>query len=190
MVLATNQLNHEVDNFHEALGITDYTRTKCRERIFFSAISNALQRDELFEDEDDAPKDMRTVTGDLQRCLRLITDPLEYEYTLLIFQPSQRTAMKSVALYLAMKDRRIDKEDILKIKLFDLLEKMHDKDQNDEDDEPQIDMIDRKTMMKRCELVKNSHYNFDTYMNMLKRWANSTDSDVDDLLKNIFNDED
>ena len=79
MVLSTKELNHELDDFHGALGITDYTRTKCRERIFFTAMANALQRRELFEDEDDAPKHMRTVTGDLQRCLHLISDPLEYE---------------------------------------------------------------------------------------------------------------
>ena len=191
MVLSTKELNHELDDFHGALGITDYTRTKCRERIFFTAMANALQRRELFEDEDDAPKHMRTVTGDLQRCLRLISDPLEYEYTLLIFQGAQRTAMKSVNMYLAMKENKIEKEELLKIKLFDLLEKMHDKEENDDDDnEPVIDQIDRKTMIKRCEFVKNSHYNFDTYMNMLKRWSNATDSGVDDLLKNLFNDED
>ena len=150
---------------------------------------SALQRRELFEDEDDAPKHMRTVTGDLQRCLHLISDPLEYEYTLLIFQGAQRTAMKYVGMYIAIKDNKVDREDLLKIKVFDLLEKMHDSEQND-NNEPAIDQIDRKTMIKRCEFVKSSHYNFDTYMNMLKRWSNTTDSEVDDLLKNILNDED
>jgi len=189
MVLATNELNHELDSFHEALGVSENSRTKCRERVFFSTIANALQRNELFEDEDDAPKELRTVTGDLQRCLRLIKDPLEYEYTLLIFSSAQRTASQSVGMYQALKEKRVDKEDFLKIKLFDLLEKLHNKeDKEDEDD--LIDQIDRKSMIKRCEFVSNSHYNFDTYMNMLNRWCKSTDLDIDDLLKNILNDED
>jgi hypothetical protein len=72
MILKERDFDHNRDEFHEAMNIPGYIRTKCRERIFFAAFSNALQRAELFEDEDDAPKDMSTVTGDLQRCLKTI----------------------------------------------------------------------------------------------------------------------
>ena len=103
MILKNREFNHSKDHFHDAMNIPGYVRTKCRERIFFAAFSNALQRQELFEDEDDAPKEMCTVTGDLQRCLSLITDPLEYEYTLLTFYGHQRMAMEAYGKYKYLK---------------------------------------------------------------------------------------
>ena len=51
MLLKERDFNHDKDEFHEAMNIPGYIRTKCRERIFFAAFSNALQRAELFEDE-------------------------------------------------------------------------------------------------------------------------------------------
>ena len=49
MILKNREFNHSKDHFHDAMNIPSYTRTRCRERIFFSAFSNALQRQELFE---------------------------------------------------------------------------------------------------------------------------------------------
>ena len=194
MVLANMPFNHDNDCFHEALGVSHDMRTKCRERIFFSAFSNALQRAELFEDEDDAPKDMRTVTGDLQRCLTGISDPLEYEYTLVLFNNTQRIAMKSYAMYKAFQESD-NKEDRIKMKILSLLEDMRDSDDDDDDDKDRpIDQINKKTMFKRIKLVKNSHYNFHTYMNMLHRefdhndidFEQSKKPDIDSLLNNLF----
>lgn len=201
MLLANKEFNHEVNDFHESLGVSDDTRVKCRERIFFTALSNALQRMELFEDIDDAPREMCTVSGDLQRCLRMITDQLEYEYTLMIFNPNQRIAMESFAYYKHMLGNNHSKEDRIKLKIMELVEEMRgsrDNDDDDDKDEEPINRINKKSMIKRIKLVKQSHYNFDTYLNMLNRWANGHTQDftekkpdIDDLLRNLFsNDED
>lgn len=193
MVLANQQFNHQIENFHQALGISDDIRTKCRERIFFSAMSNAIQVMDLFEDKDDAPREMVTVTGDLQRCLRMITDPLEYEYTLMIFNNSQRMATETMAYYRHTLESQNNKEDRVKMKILELMEEIRGskEDDNDEDDEAPVDRLNKKTMVKRIKLVKKSHHNFDTYMNMLYSWANGEPNnhgkpDIDDFLRNLF----
>lgn len=193
MVLANQQFNHSVENFHQAMGIPDNIRTKCRERIFFSAISNALQVMDLFEDKDDAPKEMTTVTGDLQRCLRMITDPLEYEYTLMIFNNAQRMATETMAYYRHTLESHNNREDRVKLKILELMEEIRDaKDDDDDDaDEAPVDKLNKKTMVKRIKLVKNSHHSFDTYLNLLYMWANGEPNnhgkpDIDDLLRNLF----
>ena len=99
MTFKGRNFNHEEDDFHLAVGISEETKNICRERIFFSSFSNALQADELFDDIDDVPKQFRTVTGDLERLLSMITNPIEYEYTLLTFMMYQRMAKEVYSLY-------------------------------------------------------------------------------------------
>lgn len=199
MLLANREFNHGTNDFHESLGISDETLIRCRERIFFTALSNALQRLELFEDINDAPREMLTVSGDLKRCLRTITDQLEYEYTLMIFNTTQRMAMESFAYYRHKLQSEDNREDRIKYKIMELVEEMRGQEDDDEDEEEElIHRLNKKTMVKRIKLVKQSHYNFDTYLNMLKRWANGNTNDfiekkpdIDDLLRNLFsNDED
>lgn len=194
MILKEREFNHSKDNFHEAMGIPGYMRTKCRERIFFTSFSNALQRKELFEDEDDAPKDMSTVTGDLQRCLKMITDPLEYEYTLLTFYGHQRMAMEAYAKYKFLNSNTQSKEDKLKMSIINLIQELKEKHDEEEEgnssEEDEVDNITVSTALKRITMVKESHYNFDTYLKMLtKKLSSRPDSDfnVDDFLKDIFN---
>ena len=193
------KFNHEIDNFHESIGVSHDIRTKCRERIFFTSISNAFQREELFEDPEDAPRQLHTVSGDLQRLLESITNQLEYDYTLMIFQNYQRMAKQTFAYYKHMQENKESTEDKLKSAILDLVEEMrrkHEQEEDDHDDDNEdspIDQLNKKSMLKRISFVKKSHHNFDTYMNMLSRWANGNDNqasenkpDIDDILRNLF----
>jgi hypothetical protein len=192
MILKERDFNHTKDEFHEAMNIPGYIRTKCRERIFFAAFSNALQRAELFEDEDDAPKDMSTVTGDLQRCLKLITDPLEYEYTLLTFYGHQRMAMEAYSRYKYLNSSSQSKEDKIKLSIINLMMDLKEKQEDEENnstEEDEIDNITVNTTIKRISIVKSSLYNFDTYLKLVsKKLSSRPDSDfnVDDFLKDYL----
>jgi hypothetical protein len=188
MILKEKEFNHNKEAFHEAMNIPGYMRTKCRERIFFAAFSNALQRVELFEDEDDAPKDMSTVTGDLQRCLRMINDPLEYEYTLLTFYGHQRMAMEAYSKYKFLNSSSQSREDKIKLSIINLMQDLKDKD-DDEQEEDEIDNITVNTAIKRISIVKTSHYNFETYLKLLTQKLSSrpdSDFNVDDFLKDYL----
>lgn len=192
MILKEREFNHTKDEFHEAMNIPSYVRTKCRERIFFAAFSNALQRAELFEDEDDAPKDMSTVTGDLQRCLKMINDPLEYEYTLLTFYGHQRMAMEAYGRYKYLNSTSQSKEDKIKLSIINLMMDLKDKQDDEETstkEEDEIDNITVNTTIKRISLVKSSHYNFETYLKLItKKLSSRPDADfnVDDFLKDYL----
>jgi hypothetical protein len=188
MILKERQFNHDKDAFHEAMNIPSYIRTKCRERIFFTSFSNALQRKELFEDEDDAPKDMSTVTGDLQRCLKMITDPLEYEYTLLTFYGHQRMAMEAYGKYKYLNSTSQSKEDKIKLSIINLIQDLKESEDEDQE-EDEIDNITVNTAIKRISFVKSSHYNFDTYLKLLTQKLSSRpdgDFNVDDFLKDYL----
>lgn len=191
MILKDREFNHSKDQFHEAMNIPSYLRTKCRERIFFTSFSNALQRQELFEDPEDAPKDMSTVTGDLQRCLRMISDPLEYEYTLLTFYGHQRMAMEGYKRYEFLNSKDQSKEDKLKLSIINLIQELKANDEDDEDEEEDaIDRLSSSTLLERINIVKQSHYNFDTYLKLVIKKLSSRPNDdfnVDDFLKDIFN---
>ena len=192
MILKERDFNHTKDEFHEAMNIPGYIRTKCRERIFFAAFSNALQRAELFEDEDDAPKDMSTVTGDLQRCLKMINDPLEYEYTLLTFYGHQRMAMEAYGRYKYLNSTSQSKEDKIKLSIINLMMDLKDKQEDEENntkDEDEIDNITVNTSIKRISFVKSSHYNFETYLKLVTKNLSSrpdADFNVDDFLKDYL----
>ena len=192
MILKNREFNHSKDHFHDAMNIPGYVRTKCRERIFFAAFSNALQRQELFEDEEDAPKEMSTVTGDLQRTLSMITDELEYEYTLLTFYGHQRMAMEAYSRYKYLNSSSQSKEDKIKLSIInlmmDLKEKQEDEENNSKEDD-EIDNITVNTTIKRISIVKSSLYNFDTYLKLVsKKLSSRPDSDfnVDDFLKDYL----
>jgi hypothetical protein len=191
MILKDREFNHSKDQFHEAMNIPSYLRTKCRERIFFTSFSNALQRQELFEDPEDAPKDMSTVTGDLQRCLRMISDPLEYEYTLLTFYGHQRMAMEGYKRYEFLNSKDQSKEDKLKLSIINLIQELKANDEDDEDEEEDaIDRLSSSALLERINIVKQSHYNFDTYLKLVIKKLSSRPNDdfnVDDFLKDIFN---
>jgi len=198
MILANTKFNHENDVFHQSIGISNEIRTKCRERIFFTSLSNAIQTEELFEDPDDAPRELRTVSGNLHRLLNSITDNLEYEYTLLIFNNYERMAKQTYAYFKHMQENKQSTEEKLKSAILELVEEMHKQREEDDDsdndaDNLPIDQLNKKSMLKRISLVKNSHHNFNTYMNLLNRWVNNNDNqtseskpDIDDILRNLF----
>ena len=191
MILKNREFNHSKDHFHDAMNIPSYTRTRCRERIFFAAFSNALQRQDLFEDEEDAPKEMSTVTGDLQRTLSMITDELEYEYTLLTFYGHQKLAMEAFGRYKYLNSKDQSKEDKLKLSIINLIQELKDRDDDDDskEEEDELDNVTVNTVIKRISIVKDSHYNFETYLKQLTQKLSSrpdSDFNVDDFLKNIF----
>lgn len=188
MLLKDRELDHSKEKFHEALTVPDYMRSKCRERIFFSSFSNALQREELFEDADDAPKEMSTVTGDLQRCLKMIDSGLEYEFTLLNFMAYQKLAMEAYGRYKYLNSKDMPKENKLKLSIINLMEDLRNQEQDDEDEG--IDNTSVNSVIKRISLVKNSHYNFNTYLKQLNielgNGSKGDDFDIDDFLKDVF----
>lgn len=193
MILKSKQFKHSEENLHDALGVPRDTIVICRERIFFSHFSNSLQSLELFSDRSDAPKELTTVTGDLQRTLSMITDPLEYEMTLMHFLNYHRMASHAFGHWKFQNDSANSQEDKLKLELLKLvsrLKDLHDKDDDDSDDKSSTgNSIDLDDVTKRIDLVKRSKFDFNKYMELLGHPIRSANHpDVDDMLRGLFTD--
>lgn len=200
MLFKQRGFNHEREEFHEALYVSDEMRVTIREKVFFSSFSNALQAMELFEDLEDAPRSLSTVTGDLEKALSLTETQEEYEYMLLCFTMYQRLTKPILAEYRMSNSKESeDREAMLKHTIIEAimeLKRQKDKeDGNDEDEDPDDKgpfAINHSRMMQRLKYVKKSKYNFNTYMNYMKgvKPSSGSDFDIEGLLGDILKSDD
>jgi hypothetical protein len=192
MILKTRPFSHKEEHINTALGVSDEIMIQCRERIFFAHFSNALQSVELFPDIESAPAELTTVTGDLKRCLEMITDSIEYEVTLLNFMQYHSVAQRAFSHWKMENDSSYSAEDRLKNELMKIvmkLKKEHDKQKAQEEDEEEDDGINSdlhnvQNIVDRIDKVKASNYSFPKYMQAMGYTMQTPD--VDDILKNLF----
>jgi hypothetical protein len=153
-----------------------------------------LQSIELFPSRDEAPKQLTTVSGDLERVLSMTHDPLEYEITLLQFNTYHKMAGSAFAQWQMENDK--DSEHAMKIQLLRLLHKLKEASdkgkEKDEEDDIQDDVdgkLTEENVVQRIELVKKSKYNFSRYMQLVGfpiQGNNDSSFDVDGLLNELF----
>jgi len=199
MLFKQRGFNHEEEIFHRALSISDDVKNVVREKIFFSSFCNGLQAMDLFEDINDAPRSLSTVTGDLEKCLQLTDGHEEYEYALLCFTMYQRLTKPILAEY-KMKNSSDpeDREAMLKHRIIEaIMELKREADKSDDDSEEYPDeekgpfAVNQTRMMTRLKYVKKSNYNFKKYMNMMQGVTDSkSDFDIDGMLGNIMKGDD
>jgi len=204
MKLKHVKFNHEAEGFYDAIGITDDIMMKCRERILFSTFTNALQSIELFEDRNDAPRELTTITGDFQKTLSIIEDEIEYAYTLMEFSKTHEMGVEAFArweLQRRAKNSKTNKKKSMMLDIMDMLTELkmeHEKTSNETADINLKYGFTPKGLLKRVELTKNSQYDFNVYLNMVERYNHSnqydrskdSDTDIDDFLRNILNQND
>ncbi len=199
MLFKQQGFNHEEEMFHRALNVTDDIKNIVREKIFFSSFSNALQAMDLFEDLDDAPRSLCTVTGDLEKCLQMIDSQQEYEYALLSFTMYQRLTKSIIAEYkMRNSSDPEDREAMLKHTIIEaIMELKREKDREESDEEFFDDeekgpfAVNHSRMMTRLKYVKKSNYNFAKYMNLLQGNKDSkSDFDIEGLLGDILKGDD
>lgn len=158
--------NHDAENIHKALNIPENVVKTCREKIFFTAIANALFVDEMYTQSKDAPRSLTTVTGDLHKCLQMSDNQLEYEVILLEFLRNHDVALSAYKHYDMMynnEDSETSKKFKTITKLLELKELFSSEDNEDPND------ITPATMIKRVKFVKKSNYNFAKYMDLLNQ---------------------
>lgn len=193
-LIANKQFDHDADAFHQSLCIDDNIRFLARELILFTSFDNAIQRKLLYEDvHQDAPQELKTMSGDLQYCLRMISDPLLYEFTLLVFIKTHHIAIEMIGYWQLVNMSSEDKEISKKVKLLELLEQL--KSQNEDSNTQLIDDLSKPNLLKRIDMVIKSRSSFNTYLNMLNAWAGTNivfqkcdKPEVDAILDNLFSD--
>jgi hypothetical protein len=201
MLFKQRGFNHEREEFHEALKVSNDMRITIREKVFFSSFSNALQAMELFEDLADAPRSLSTVTGDLERSLSMVDNQEEYEYMLLCFSMYQRLTKPILAEYRMTNSKDSeDREAMLKHTIIEAimeLKRQKDREEGNDDDEDDEDekgpfAISHSRMMQRLKYVKKSKHNFNAYMNYMQgiKPSSGSDFDIDGLLGNVLKSDD
>lgn len=194
MILQNQKFDHSQETIHGALNVPREIMITCRERIFFCHFANSLQSIELFPNRDEAPKQLTTVSGDLERVLNMTHDPLEYEITLLNFNMYQKMAGSAFSQWQMENDK--DSEHAMKIQLLRLLHKLKeasDKGKEKDGEDDIVDEVDGKlteeNVVQRVELVKKSKYNFSRYMQLVGfplQSNNDSNFDVDGLINGLF----
>jgi hypothetical protein len=189
MILLKNNFDHDQESINSALNVPKETLIKCRERIFYTHFTNTLQGKDLFS-EGDVPRNFTTITGDLERCLSIISDPLEYEVTLLFFMSFHKISTAAFAQWKFFNDPNTSNEDKLKIELLKVVSKLKDS-MKSEDDEKEEDSdninrdLDTDSIMKRIDVVIKSQYNFKRYMELMG-FAPKDHTEVDELINGLF----
>jgi tmRNA-binding protein len=176
--METFNFNHDNETIINALGVTEEIDMKCREIIFFSMISNHFMARELFDNVEDAPKALTTMTGDLEKCMKLCSNHIESSYILLTFKDFHRMGMDAIAKYTIFTESKDErrKEIELMLKIFEL-DIMKQASKHDSDCMIPTDIF------KKIDFVKKSRYSFDRYLQLC-----NGESEVDNILNNIFKD--
>ena len=163
------KFNHEAENLPRALSISEETEHKVEEMVFYSAASNHLLGKELFDNENDRPKALTTITGDLEKALGLTVTDEERFYMLLRFYNIHDLTLECISKYRAIMEAETPAQQkkaamfikLLNIKLEEALEERDKKIDNN--------FISPISILNRIRLVKESRYDFNRYLNLVNQ---------------------
>lgn len=158
--------NHSADNIHKALNIPESVVNTCREKIFFTAIANALFVNEMYDETNEAPRSLTTVTGDLHKTLQMSANQLEYEVILLEFLRNHDIALSAYKHYSMLHDND-NPEMSKKFRTISKLLELKEMFTSDDEDYDNTDKITPAKMISRVKFIKKSNYNFAKYMDLL-----------------------
>ena len=177
--METFNFNHDNETIIKALGVTEEIDMKCREILFFSMISNHFMARELFDNLEDAPKSLTTMTGDLEKCIKLCSNTIESSYILLTFKDFHRMGCDAISKYTIFTESKDERK-----KEIELLLKILELDIMKDATKSNADCMIPTDIFKKIDLVKKSRYSFDKYLQLC-----NGESEVDTILNNIFKDD-
>jgi hypothetical protein len=191
MILKNRSIDHSKDEFFACVEPTGVVYKNARERIFFYTFVNALLCFDMYEEVTEAPMELRSSSGDLQTILKAITDPLEYELTLLMFFKYHEMALAAFKLYRINQKIEEHSEDIspeTKLKMSILKHALDLKAKADsmkeskvsQNFEVPVEAMNPGSLISRIKLCKDSNYNWEKYLRLL-----NGDDFVNKALNNI-----
>lgn len=94
------KLDHSKSKLNAAFGISDYDKLYIKSAIIFELLSVHIMVNELYDDPKEAPSNMTTTTGLLERAMSHIDDKTQQIFMLMVFQETfdqTRTHMEMAA---------------------------------------------------------------------------------------------
>ena len=157
------KFHHDSVKIYDAFGMSKEFDKKCREIIHFAAIANHLMVEDLFDNREDAPRSLTTLTGDLEKAISLCQNQDEVHYILFNFNQFHDIAIDTLAKYKMMNEL----SGIQKQKL-DVMLKMMEIKLKEQAEEESLSMISPTEMFNKIELVKQSKYDFEKYLSLIQ----------------------
>lgn len=154
------KFKHDSNKIPTALGLSEEIDNKCREIIHFSTFTNYFIKEDFFnEDDNQAPKNLTTVTGILEKALSLCKTEEEKIYTIFIFKDLHEHCSKAICAYQVYNDEPNEKE---RKKMKMMMELAELKAMVD-DETDRSNYVTPKDMFKKIAAAKDNMYNFDKY---------------------------
>jgi hypothetical protein len=157
---------HDAETITKALNISKDLDNRCHEIIFFSTMVNYCISHEMFDDRETAPRNITTLTGDLEKALSLCSNDQEKNYVLFMFRTVHELTTKFISIA-ELEEKQRKKLNIL----FNIME-LETLGESKAEYSPQ-------EIFRRLKLVRKSNYNFETYLKLIN-------FDSDDLINKAF----
>jgi len=168
MIKELLNFKHDSDNVVIALGLPENTDERCREMVHFASFTSYLIKNDFFDDTDESPSNLRTITGVLEKALSLCKTKEEEIYLLFIFKHVHQHTTQAIAAY-DMFNNEADQK--AKKKMEMLMQLVEIKALADSEDDRE-DLITPKDMFKKIEIAKQNMYNFDNYYSVINESKN------------------
>ena len=202
MILKHQKFNHDHKTFDTSLNIDKDVQIIVREKILFASLFNYIKGKEIMKNEGmtdprELPSNYSSTSGDLEKCLSIIDDEMEYAYMLLTFNKTTEIVKGSVMQYGFINGDGVPED--LKQKAKEILQKHESKfleeikNKIDKTDYHLLSLIPQN-MFKRIDMIKHHNCEWEPYLKdlQIKNFFNSIDSKdnfADDVLQSIFDSE-
>jgi hypothetical protein len=163
MIKEILNFKHESESIPSALGLSETIDNKCREIIHFASFTNYFIKNDFFEDGDETPSNLTTITGILEKALSLCKTKEEEVYTLFVFRNVHDHCSQAIGAYEVFSKETSEKE---KKRMKMLMELVELKALSD-DDEDRSNLVTPKDMFKKITAAKDNMYNFDKYYSIV-----------------------
>ena len=174
------KFDHNAKDIAKCFGLSLYQKQFISHAIIFAILSNKMIAEHLFDDPKDAPDDLITFSGQLEKALSLVDNDLERAFLLVVYQSAHTSVNFQLFLQKDMENEEPKKkgsiEDTMKTLIGQLLTSSLDKAKQYI---KEVNYDFEKYISKACPRDKEAEIEAD--MEKSER-----DKETDDLLKGLF----
>jgi len=167
MIKEILKFQHDSDNVPVAMGFTEEIDNRCREIVHFAAFTNYFIKKDFFNDEEEAPKNLMTITGILEKALNICKTEEEKVYTLFVFRNVHKHCSQAIGAWETFYEESDEKE---RKKMQMLMELVELKALTEDEDRETL--ITPKDMFKKITAAKDNMYNFEKYYTIVNEPKN------------------
>lgn len=153
------KFDHSMSSIPEALGFTLEMDNLCREIVYFSTVSNYFITDSFYDDTDEVPNNLSTITGILEKAINLCSSEDEKIYLMFVFKNCFEMISKVLTIYKMLNNETSYEER----KKLEIIMEMSELKALSDKSVKRDDLITPKQLINKIGIIKENPYNFDEY---------------------------